>query len=344
MNILSPTAGFAFVEYATPDPAALTKTWRHMGFTLVARHKTLPITLYRQGQIYFVLNEIPSGHAADFAKIHGPAALGAGFYCTDIPATIAKAQAENLPLYAANVAWLSQPIKAFVGIGGSLIYLCPAGADLFAADFAFNPGVATSGIGLQRIDHLSFNVLRGDLEHWAGMMQAVFGFREIRYFNIHGKKTALRSRALLSMCETMRITINESMDDQSQIAEFINTYKGAGIQHIALEPRDIYATVEAMHQAGIPFVPVPGTYYDAIKQRYPDSGEDIDRMRRNFILLDGANEKREILLQIVTPPIFGPMFYEIIQRKGCDGFGEGNFTALFEALERDQIVRGVLAA
>lgn len=344
MPLPSPTAGFAFVEFATPDPVALVNTWTQMGFAPVAQHKNLPVTLYRQGRIYFALNEMPSGHAADFARAHGPAAAGAGFYCTDPAATLAAARQSGLVIKSAQLPWLSQPIDALVGIGGSLIYLCPTDSDLFTADFEFTADANNPGIGLQQIDHLSFNVLRGDLELWAEKLKAVFGFREIRYFNIHGKKTALRSRALLSACETMRITINESMDEQSQIAEFIQTYKGAGIQHIALAPHDIYATVEAMHKSGLPFVPVPGAYYDAIKERYPNSGEDIERMRRNYILLDGANEKREILLQIVTTPIVGPLFFEVIQRKGCDGFGEGNFTALFEALERDQIARGVLAA
>ncbi len=340
------TDGFAFVEFATPDPSALIKIWELMGFVRVARHKTLPVALYGQGQIYFVLNELPHGHAAEFAALHGPAAVAAGFYCHDPVKLAERATRQNYKILPRQAAWIAKSIDAVVGVGGSLIYLCPADAksSFFADDFIFESDPTSHAIGLQSIDHLSFNVTKGSLDDVANMFKTLFGFRETRYFHIQGKQTALRSRALQSGCSLMRITINESMDDQSQIAEFIDAYKGAGIQHIALNPVDIYATVEAMTQKGIPFVPVPESYYRMLQEKFPDSGENIARMQKNFILLDGVNDNRELLLQIVTPPIVGPMFFEVIQRKGCEGFGEGNFTALFEALERDQIARGVLQA
>ncbi len=340
------TAGFAFVEFATENPDQLAQLFAHMGFAEIGRHKKLPVTLYGQGDIYFVVNQIANSFAAKFSAAHGPAAAAAGFYTTDADACLQRARNSGYKISAQRPEYLSKPLTAIEGIGGSLVYVI--GADLsnnfFADDFDMAAPKSGIAIGLKQIDHLSYNVVQGALDGWANFYKQIFGFREIRYFHIKGKQTALRSRAMLSPCGNMRITINESADDKSQIAEFIQAYNGEGIQHIALNPADIYDTVESMRAKGVPFIPVPDAYYDMLQQRLPNSGENIKRMKDNFILLDGVSENREFLLQIVTPPVFGPMFFEVIQRKGSDGFGEGNFTALFEALERDQISRGVLNA
>lgn len=343
---MSQTAGFAFVEFSASDSGILIRQFEAMGFILVAKHKAKPVSLYRQGNIYFVLNESQNGFAAEFSGAHGPAACAAGFYVDNAAAIIGEASQKGIKISSVTPEFLSKPIPAIEGIGGSLIYLIDQAskADLFSHDFNFIPIQQNVGVGLQHVDHLSYNVVQGTLDRWADFYCSVFGFRIIRYFHIEGKQTALHSRALLSACETMRITINESADDKSQIAEFIEAYKGEGIQHIALHPKDIYDTVEQLKAQGMPFIPVPNSYYQAIESRLPGHGEDLARMQRNNILLDGVSENKEILLQIVTPPVVGPMFFEVIQRKGSSGFGEGNFTALFEALERDQVARGVLNA
>ncbi len=330
------THGFAFVEFASPQPKAIKEQFLRMGFAEIGTHKTQPVTLYRQGDIYFVLNETLQGFAADFAAMHGPAACAAGFF---VDGDLENAGAPS------NPGFLNAPCREIPAIGDSRIYLIDAKhrRQLFDG-FNWKDGAQSHGVGLKAIDHLSYNVKQGSLQNWSQFYQDRFGFREIRYFHIKGKQTALRSRALVSACGKIRITINESDDDQSQIAEFIKVYKGEGIQHIALNPNDIYQSVEQLNERGVSFIEVPKTYYDALSDRLPEHREDVERMRRNYILLDGVSDKNEMLLQIVTPPVLGPLFFEIIERKGCDGFGEGNFTALFEALERDQVARGILDA
>lgn len=336
------TKGYSFVEFASDNPEITQGLFQKLGFKKLGQKGA--VTLYQQGGIFFFLNQDATSQAAHFREIHGSAAAAAGFFVENPQASYEEALRGGATAFIGDGRLFDLPY-AIEGIGGSLVYLLDEKtfADLLQDKFGIARG-ENSGIGLQQIDHLSFNVKQGQLEGWADFYKNIFGFKEIRYFHIQGKQTALRSRALKSACGNMRITINESADDKSQIAEFIDAYKGEGIQHIALTPVDIYQTVESMRANGLPFVHVPDTYYEMLNERLPENGEDIERMRQNRILLDGVSENRELLLQIVTPPIFGPLFFEIIQRKGCDGFGEGNFTALFEALERDQVARGVLAA
>jgi 4-hydroxyphenylpyruvate dioxygenase len=237
-------------------------------------------------------------------------------------------------------------IPAIEGIGGSLIYLVDRYGDRTIYDVDFTPLIgdpASPGVGLTAIDHLTHNVHRGRMELWAEFYQRLFNFREIRYFDIEGKLTGLRSKAMVSPCGRIRIPINESADDKSQIAEYLEAYHGEGIQHIALATSDIYATVEALQARAVSFMSVPDTYYEAVEARVPGHGEDLARLQRDRILIDGAPSAGQgLLLQIFTETVIGPIFFEIIQRKGNDGFGEGNFRALFESIERDQIRRGVL--
>lgn len=342
------TRGFACVEYAAPDPAPLAALFERMGFVAYARHRRRPVTLYRQGRIDFLLNASPDGPAADFARAHGPSAVAFGVRVDDARHAFARAcalGARPAPGEAADRA-LSAP--AIEGIGGSLLYLVDDHDDdlaAYRADYEFAPGLERHprGCGLEVIDHLTHNVERGRMDTWAGFYEKLFNFREIRYFDIKGRKTGLVSRAMTSPDGNVRIPINESTDDKSQIAEYLREYRGEGIQHVALSTRDVYGTVEALRGRGLPFLDTPDTYYEMVETRIPGHGEDLERMRRDRILIDADPEtRRRLLLQIFTENVIGPIFFEIIQRKGNEGFGEGNFQALFEAMERDQERRGVL--
>lgn len=340
------TDGFEFVEFAAPDAAPLHELFKAFGFTAIARHKSINATLYRQGDCNFIVNEEPNSFAADFAKRHGPCSCGFAIRVKDARSAHARATA----LEAAMVqSPQSVPVDAphIKGIGGSLLYLVDQYGDNGSAYGEFEPidGVdqTPQGFGLTYIDHLTHNVFHGNMEQIANFYERLFNFREIRYFDIKGAQTGLVSKAMTSPDGKVRIPINESSDDKSQINEYLREYDGEGIQHIALFTDNIYQTVEKMREQGVKFLDTPDTYYDVIDQRIPNHSEDIDGMRRNKILIDADQETgKQLLLQIFTETNIGPIFFEIIQRKGNEGFGEGNFTALFEAIERDQERRGVL--
>ena len=343
------TDGFEFVEYTAPDPDALRRVFDAMGFAPVARHRSKAVTLYRQGGINFIVNAEPQSFAQAFARLHGPSVCALAFRVRDA----AKAYARALELGAKGVAGKVGPmelnIPAIEGIGGSLIYLVDRYGDRSIYDVDFLPvegaPASPAGVGLTEIDHLTHNVHRGRMVEWARFYERLFAFREIRYFDIEGKLTGLRSKAMTSPDGKIRIPINESADDKSQIAEYLAAYHGEGIQHIALATADIYAAVEALRARGVRFLTVPDTYYEQVETRLPGHGEDLERLRRNRILIDGApGEGQGLLLQIFTENVIGPIFFELIQRKGNEGFGEGNFRALFESIELDQVRRGVLSA
>ena len=341
------TDGFEFVEYGAPDPRMLVRHFEAMGFVAIARHRAKEVTLYRQGDINFIVNAEPESFAARFAAEHGPSVCAFAFRVRDA----AKAQARAVSLGAKPVEGklgaMELNIPAIEGIGGALLYLVDrygAERSIYDVDFVPLDGVDQhpKGIGLNYIDHLTHNVFRGRMDHWAGFYERLFNFREIRYFDIEGQMTGLRSRAMTSPCGKIRIPINESADDKSQIAEYLDQYRGEGVQHIALAAGDIYGAVESLQQHGIKFMSVPDTYYEQIEQRLPGHGEDLPRLSRDRILIDG--DRSGLLLQIFTDTMIGPIFFELIQRKGNQGFGEGNFKALFESIELDQIRRGVLKA
>jgi 4-hydroxyphenylpyruvate dioxygenase len=341
------TDGFEFVEYATPDTVALAQLFETMGFAAVARHRSKKVTLYRQGDVNFILNAEPESFAQAFARIHGPSVCAMAFRVKDAARAYARALELGAKPVRSQVGPMELNIPAIEGIGGSLLYLVDRYGEHSIYDVDFVPIAGAdqrpAGAGLAAVDHLTHNVHRGRMVQWAGFYERLFNFREIRYFDIEGKLTGLRSKAMTSPCGRIRIPINESADDKSQIAEYLEAYHGEGIQHIALEARDIYATVEALRARGVPFQTVPDTYYEAVDQRLPGHGEDLARLARNRILIDGApTEGGGLLLQIFTQTVIGPIFFEIIQRKGNEGFGEGNFRALFESIELDQIRRGVL--
>ncbi len=342
------TDGFEFVEYASPNPGEMKKLFEQLGFTAIAKHRSKNVTLYRQGGISFILNEEPGSFAAEFAAKHGPSACAMAIRVHDAAQAYRMTAERGAKLIENHVGPMELNIPTIEGIGGIRFYMVDRYADgrtIYDVDFVPIEGVPQQqpGVGLTYIDHLTNNVHIGNMDKWAGFYERLFDFKEIRYFDIEGKVTGLRSRAMTSPCGKIRIPINESADDQSQIAEYLKEYGGEGIQHIALGTDDIYATVEAMRARGVRFLDTPDTYYERIDGRLPGHGESVARMRENSILIDGApTEGQGLLLQIFTETVIGPIFFEIIQRKGNEGFGEGNFQALFESIEEDQIRRGVI--
>ncbi len=346
------TDGFEFVEFTAPTAAGidqLHQLFRILGFTAVARHRSKEVTLYRQGDINFLINATPYTHFQQFAQAHGPCACAMGWRVKDAPAALRYAINQGAHEFAAPSDYMELKIPALYGIGNSVLYLTDRyGAhSIYDVDFVMEPQAdpRPTGVGLHTIDHLTHNVSRGGMDTWAEFYTRIANFREIRYFDIEGKMTGLHSRAMTSPCGKIRIPINESADEESQIEEFIRQYRGEGIQHIALATDDIYASVEALQANGVVFMDTPDTYYARLDQRVPGHGEDLARLRELNILLDGApTAGGGILLQIFTSTVIGPIFFEIIQRKGDEGFGEGNFKALFESIEEDQIRRGVLKA
>ncbi len=339
------TDGFEFVEYTSPDPAALRRLFDAMGFKVVARHRSKDVTLHRQGEVNFLVNAEPGSFAQQFAREHGPSACAMGFRVRDAAAAYQRALSLGATPGPVTAGPMELNIPSIVGIGGSLIYLVDryGTQSIYDVDFVPLPGAepVVHGAGLQLIDHLTHNVHRGQMDVWKGYYEKLFNFREIRYFDIEGKKTGLFSRALTSPCGKIRIPINESQDDKSQIEEYLREYHGEGIQHVALSTADIYHSVPALRAAGLAFQDSPDTYYDGIDARVTGHREDVAVLRRERILIDGSL-KDGILLQIFTGNVIGPIFFEIIQRKGNEGFGEGNFRALFESIELDQIRRGVV--
>lgn len=360
------TDGFEFIEYAAPDPKALGAVFEQMGFAAIARHRHKNVTLYRQGEINFIINAEQDSFAQRFARQHGPSICAIALRVNDAGFAYRRALERGAWGFDNKTGPMELNIPAIKGIGDSLIYFVdrwrgkstvdgvPPGAigdiSIYDVDFVAipgaqaNPAEGVKGAGLTYIDHLTHNVHRGRMKEWAEFYENLFNFREVRYFDIEGKLTGLKSKAMTSPCGKIRIPINESSDDKSQIAEYLELYHGEGIQHIALGSDNIYATVEQMNARQVAFQHTVGTYYDLIDRRLPAHGEDVAALRRLNILIDGNSSasQRELLLQIFTQTVIGPIFFEIIQRKGDQGFGEGNFRALFESIELDQIKRGVL--
>ncbi|HUB85843.1 MAG TPA: 4-hydroxyphenylpyruvate dioxygenase [Rhizomicrobium sp.] len=341
------TDGFEFVEYTAPDVKKLNAFFEQMGFRAVARHRSKDVTLYRQGETNFIVNAEPDSHGARFAKAHGPSACAMAFRVKDAAFAYKELIKRGAKPFQNQVGPMELNIPAIEGIGGSVIYLVDRYGDRSIYDVDFVPtdpakGFRHDGAGLTYIDHVTHNVFRGNMDQWAGFYEKLFNFREIRYFDIEGKLTGLKSRAMTSPDGNIRIPINESSDDKSQIHEYLEEYKGEGIQHIALGSDNIYDSVEVLRKKGVAFQDTPDTYYERLDNRIKGHGEDVPRLKTDRILMDGAPEDSGLLLQIFTQNAIGPIFFEIIQRKGNQGFGEGNFKALFESIEADQIKRGVL--
>ena len=336
------TDGFEFVEYAG-GAEKLEKLFEDLGFSVVATHKNRDVTLYRQGRISFLVNKEKTGQGAAFAKEHKSGASAMALKVKNAAQAHKEAVKRGAEDAKGHGGSMGEDIPAIHGIGGTLIYFVDD-SSFYDRDFDFEASEKhPHGFGLTYIDHLTHNVHRGRMDHWAKFYEDVFNFREIRYFDIEGKLTGLKSKAMTSPCGKIRIPLNESSDDKSQIKEFLDRFNGEGIQHIALGTDDIYATVDELREHGIPLQDTLDTYYDKVDARVKGHGENVAELKKRRILIDGApTEGQGLLLQIFTRDAIGPVFFEIIQRKGNEGFGEGNFKALFESIELDQIQRGVL--
>lgn len=336
--------GFAFIEFSSLDKTPLQRQFIDMGFRLTAQHAEQEIYRYEQNNIQFIVNAATNCQAHQHAKTHGAGACAMGFQVHDAEKAFNYAIQHGAKPFQDTLA-THHGLLAIEAIGGSVIYFVDKEQTPFQKQWIEQSGeVSPPAVGLTEIDHLTHNVYRGNMDKWADFYESIFNFKQIRFFNISGQVTGLVSRALGSPCGKIKIPLNESKDDQSQIEEFLQDYKGEGIQHIALNTADIYHTVPALRKHGVTFLDVPDTYYEMINQRIPWHGEPINELQQQKILIDGEkDEAAGLLLQIFTENVFGPVFFEIIQRRGNDGFGEGNFQALFEAIERDQIKRGTIA-
>jgi len=342
------TDGFEFVEFTAPDRAGieqLHQLFKLLGFSAVARHRSKDVTLFRQGDINFLVNATPYSHFHQFAQAHGPAACAMGWRVKDAVKAYEHAVAQGAVPFDGKPGFMELRLPAVYGIGNSVLYFIDRYGDRTIYDVDFTPIAGADpqprGVGLDTLDHLTHNVQRGNMDVWSGFYERIGNFKQIRYFDIEGKQTGLFSRAMTAPCGKIRIPINESADDKSQIEEFLRQYRGEGIQHIALSTKDIYKTVATMRRQGVTFMDTPDTYYANVDKRVKGHKEEVKKLKDLRILIDGAPQEG-ILLQIFTSTVIGPIFFEIIQRKGNEGFGEGNFKALFESIEEDQIRRGVL--
>lgn len=337
--------GFAFIEFVSKENE-LDLIFKTMGFTQVARHKSKQAFLWRQGNINIILNYQPESYASYFFNEHGPSACAMGFRTRDAAKAFNKAlELGAEPMYS-KIGPMELNIPAIKGIGGMPIFLVDR--DIYENDFDFIDGIEANpvGTGLKEIDHLTHNVYKGRMDYWASFYEKIFNFQEIRYFDIKGEYTGLTSKALTAPDGKIRIPLNEDSDKgNGQIAEFLADFNGEGIQHIAFITDDLLATWDKLKALGLNFMtPPPATYYEMLPERLPAHGEPTEELQKRGILLDGStqNGEKKLLLQIFSENMIGPVFFEFIQRKADDGFGEGNFKALFESIERDQIRRGVL--
>ena len=337
--------GFEFIEFVSED-GQLDPVFQAIGFTKVAKHKSKNVYLWRQGNINIILNYQPESYAAFFYKEHGPSACAMGFRTKNAAKAFQKAiEIGAEPIYS-KIGPMELNIPAIKGIGGSPILLVDC--DIYQNDFIFFDNVPSrpAGTGLNEIDHLTHNVYKGRMQYWADFYEKIFNFQEIRYFDIKGEYTGLTSKALTAPDGKIRIPLNEDSDKgNGQIAEFLNEFNGEGIQHIAFICDDLLETWDKLKALGTKFMtPPPSTYYEMLDERLPNHGEPADELQKRGILLDGNTKdgNKRLLLQIFSENMIGPVFFEFIQRKDDDGFGEGNFKALFESIERDQIKRGVL--
>ena len=350
------TDGFEFIEYAAPDPAAMAQVFERMGFRAIARHRHKNVTLYRQGEINFILNAEPDSFAQRFARLHGPSVCAIAFRVQDAARAYQRATSQGAWGFAGQAGPGELNIPAIKGVGDSIIYLVDrwrgkngarpgdiGNIGFYDVDFEALPGATleNEGKGLLYIDHLTHNVHKGRMKEWAEFYERLFNFKEIRYFDIEGQVTGVKSQAMTSPCGKIRIPINEEGNEKpGQITEYLDSYRGEGIQHIAMGARDLYKTVDALRASGVKLLDTLDTYYELIDKRIPGHGENVAELKKRKILIDGR--PGELLLQIFSENQLGPIFFEFIQRKGDEGFGEGNFKALFESMELDQMRRGVL--
>jgi 4-hydroxyphenylpyruvate dioxygenase len=345
--------GFEFVEFASPTAAAIEPLLTQLGFTEVARHRSKDVLLFRQGGINFIVNRQPQSHAAYFAAEHGPSACGMAFRVQDSHLAYRQALAKGAQPLDIPTGPMELRLPAIKGIGGAPLYLIDRfedGQSIYDIDFAFYDNVPRhpQGHGLLEIDHLTHNVYQGRMAYWADFYERIFNFKELRHFDIKGEYSGLSSRAMTAPDGKIRIPLNEEAGrGQGQIQEFLLQFNGEGIQHIALRTNDLMKTVDALRQAGVPLMtPPPETYYEMLSERLPNHGLDEAALQARGILVDGqtGDGAPRLLLQIFSQTLMGPVFFEFIERRQDTGFGEGNFKALFESMERDQMRRGAIEA
>ena len=344
--------GFEFVEFAAPTPGVLEPLFQAMGFTEVAKHRSKDVVLFRQGDINFIVNREPKSLAGYFASEHGPSACGLAFRVRDAHQAYAQALARGAQPLDIPTGPMELRLPAIQGIGGAPLYLIDRfddGQSIYDIDFRFYPGVDRHpiGHGFVEIDHLTHNVYKGRMAHWARFYERIFNFQEVRFFDIQGEYTGLTSRAMTAPDGKIRIPLNEEAGKNGgQIEEFLMAFNGEGIQHVALRTDNLLAAVDALQLAGIPLMSAPNeVYYEMLDERLPGHGQPVEALQTRGILLDGSTTDGppRLLLQIFSQPALGPVFFEFIERQQDQGFGEGNFKALFESMERDQLRRGVIA-
>ncbi|WP_339748090.1 4-hydroxyphenylpyruvate dioxygenase [uncultured Maricaulis sp.] len=345
--------GFEFVEFTAPQKGILEPVFTSMGFVHIANHRTKDVALWRQGGINMIINYEPNSPAAYYAAEHGPSACGMGFRVRDAGKAYTLAVSKGAEPIDMKTGFSELRLAAIKGIGGASVYLIDRfedGQSIYDVDFEFIEGVDRhpTGCGFNVIDHLTHNVYKGRMDYWANYYETLFNFREIRYFDIKGEYTGLVSRALTAPDGLIRIPLNEEKGEKvGQIEEYLREYKGEGIQHIAFSCDNLLECWDRLKKAGVKFMPAPpSTYYDMLEERLPGHGEPADALRQRGILLDGTTEGGDprLLLQIFSEKAVGPVFFEFIQRKQDEGFGEGNFEALFKSIEADQLARGAISA
>ena len=348
--------GFEFVEFCAPERGILEPVFAVMGFAEIAQHRSKDVHLWRQGGINLIINYEPKSPAWYFAREHGPSACGMAFRVRDARKAYAYLLEKGAEPVQVETGPMELRIPAIRGIGGAILYLVDRyeggergeNLSIYDIDFEYLPGVDRHpvGAGFKIIDHLTHNVYGGRMKYWADYYETLFNFREIRFFDIKGEYTGLTSKALTAPDGKIKIPLNEEGEGgKGQIEEFLREFNGEGIQHIALICDDLVACWDRLKKLGVPFMTAPpNTYYEMLDGRLPGHGEDVKALQTRGILLDGTTEGGEprLLLQIFAEAQVGPVFFEFIQRKGDDGFREGNFKALFESIERDQVARGVL--
>ena len=339
------TDGFEFVEFAHPEPQVLRDLFGSMGYSLTAKHKSKDIELWQQGDITYVINNESGSHAMDFVEEHGPCAPSMAWRVVDAGHALRHALSKGAEEYTGSGKVMDVP--AIVGIGGSLIYFIDKYYETspYNEEFDWVADAHPEGVGFFYLDHLTHNVFKGNMDVWFRFYGDTFNFKEIRFFDIEGKYTGLFSRALTSPCGKIRIPINEDRGETGQIVNYLKKYKGEGIQHIAVGTSNIYDSTDAIAANGIRFMPgPPEMYYRKSYDRVVGHDEPLDRMKKHGILIDGEGVvdggETKILLQIFSKTVIGPIFFEFIERKGDDGFGEGNFKALFESIEAEEMAKG----
>ncbi|MCW8109494.1 4-hydroxyphenylpyruvate dioxygenase [Alteromonas ponticola] len=343
--------GFEFVEFSAPEKGILEPVFDAMGFTKVAVHKSKQVELWRQGDINFVTNYEPKSHAAYYAEEHGAGACGMAFRVKNAHYAYQEVLKKGAQPVEVHTGPMELRLPAIKGIGGATLYLIDRykeGETIYDIDFEWIEGVdrKPEGCGFHTLDHLTHNVYRGRMDYWADYYTKLFNFREIRYFDIKGEYTGLLSKAMTAPDGKIRIPLNEeAAGGGGQIEEYLMKYNGEGIQHIAFSCDNLLECWDRLKKRGMKFMTAPPeTYYDMLEERLPGHGEPTEELKSRGILLDGTTEggKPRLLLQIFSENMLGPVFFEFIQRKEDEGFGEGNFKALFESIERDQLNRGVI--